>query len=110
MQFRLVVRNSRVRAAALFAGIAGELHAINGKHVASDQALGITGHQDLAKQGFDLSAEVAHKLGDVSMAGLTVTTDGDELDVALATLFDDPAGDQVHDQPGSSVQRRSCRG
>ena len=43
-------------AAAFFAGVGGELEAINGEHVAPDQALRITGQQDLAEQGFDLCA------------------------------------------------------
>ena len=82
-------------AAALFAGVAGELDAIDGKHIASDQSLGVTGHQDLTKERFDLRAQAAYKFGDVGMAGLAVTADGDELDVALARLFNDSTGDQA---------------
>ena len=40
-------------AAAFFAGVAGELDAVDGEHVAPNQALSITGHTDLAEQGFD---------------------------------------------------------
>ena len=82
-------------AATLFAGVTGQLDAINGKHLASDQALGIAGHQYLAEQGFDLLAQAAHELGDVGVAGLAVAADGDELDVAQAGLFNGAAGDQA---------------
>jgi hypothetical protein len=82
-------------ATAFFAGVGGELDAIDGEHVAANQSLGIAGHQDLAEQGFDLGAEVGHELGNVGMAGLAVTADGDELDVAIARLFNRPAGDQA---------------
>lgn len=81
--------------AALFAGIAGELDAVDGKHVAPDQSLSIAGHQHLAEQGFDLGTQVGYELGNMGVAGLAVTTDGNELDVALAGLFDGPAGDQA---------------
>jgi len=82
-------------AAAFFAGIGGELDAIDGEHVAANQALGIAGHRDVAEQGFDLGAEVGYDLGKVGVAGLAVAADGNELDVALARLFDGPAGDQA---------------
>lgn len=82
-------------AAAFFAGVGGELDAIDGKRVSANQSLGITGHQNLAEQGFDLGAEVGLELGDVGMARLAVTADGNELDVALACLFDGSAGDQA---------------
>ncbi len=73
-------------AAAFFAGVTGELDAVDGEHVAPDQALGITGHQDLTEQGFDLLTEAAHELGDVGVAGLAVAANGDELDIARAGL------------------------
>jgi hypothetical protein len=49
----------------------------------------------LADQGFELVAEAAHELGDVGTAGLAVTDDGNELEGALARLFNCTAGDQV---------------
>ena len=39
--------------------------------------------------------QVRDKLGDVRMAGLAVAADSDELDIALAGLFDNAAGDQA---------------
>ena len=78
-------------AAALFAGVGGELDAVDGEHVAPDQALGVTGHQDLAKERFDLYAQAANELGNVGVAGLAVTADGDELHVAQAGLFNSAA-------------------
>jgi hypothetical protein len=57
--------------------------------------LGIAGHQDLAEQGFDLGAEPGDELGNVGVAGLAVAAEGNELDVALACLFDATAGDQA---------------
>ena len=82
-------------AAALFACVAGKLDAINGEHLASDQALGIAGHQHLAEQGFDLVGEATNKLGNVGVAGLAVATAGDELDVTGAGLLDVAAGYQA---------------
>ena len=78
-------------ATALFAGVAGEFDAVDGKHISANQALGIAGHQDLAEQRFDLGTEVGNEFGDMGMAGLAVATDGDELDVALARLFNGSA-------------------
>ena len=43
-----------VGAAALLAGVAGQLDAVDGEHVAPDQALGIAGHQHLGKERLDL--------------------------------------------------------
>ena len=80
-------------AAALFAGVTGELDAVNSKHVPTDESLCITGHQHLAEQGFDLGAQVGNELGDVGVAGLAVTTERDELDVALTGLLNRSAGD-----------------
>ena len=73
-------------AATFFAGVAGELDTVDGEHVAPDQALSITGHQDLTKKGFDLLTEAAHELGNVGVAGLAVAADGDELDIERAGL------------------------
>ena len=84
-----------VGAAAFFAGVRWQLDTINSKHVSTNQPLCITGQQDLAEQGFDLRAQVGDELSNVGMAGLAVAADGDELDVALACLFDDSAGDQT---------------
>lgn len=81
--------------AALFAGVAGEFDAVDGKHVPTNEALGITGHQDLGEQGFDLATELGGKLGDVGVAGSAVATDGDELDVAATSLFYPTAGDDA---------------
>jgi hypothetical protein len=53
--------------------------------------LGITGQQDLAEQGFDLCAQAADERGDVGVAGLAVTADGDELHVAQAGLLNGTA-------------------
>jgi hypothetical protein len=82
-------------AAALFAGVGGEFDAVDGEHLAANQALGIAGQQDLAEQRFDLAAEVGDELGDVRVAGLAVATDGDELDVARTGLFNGAAGNQA---------------
>jgi len=81
-------------AAALFTGVGGELDAVNSEHAPPDQSLGIAGQPDLTEQGFDLGAEVGDELGNVGMAGLAITANGDELDVALARLFNRPAGDE----------------
>jgi hypothetical protein len=82
-------------AAALFAGVGGEFDAVDGEHLATDQALRIAGHQHLGKQWLDLLAKVAHELGDVCMAGLAVAADGDELHIALAGALDGTAGNQA---------------
>ena len=73
-------------AAAFFAGVAGELDAVDGEHVAPNHALSITGHTDLAEQGFDLPTEAAYELGNVGVAGLAVAADGDEPDIERAGL------------------------
>ena len=83
----VLARNSRVRAAAFFAGVARQLHPINGKQLAPDQALCITSYQHLAKQGLNLIAQAANKLGNVGVAGLAVAADGDELNIAQAGLL-----------------------
>jgi hypothetical protein len=80
-----------MRAAALFAGVAWQLNPINLKHLPSNQPLGITGQQHLAEQSFDLATQVSHKLGNVPMARLAVTTDGNKLNVVLPLLLDGPA-------------------
>ena len=88
-------RNSSCVPAALLAGVAGQLDAVGGEHLAADQALGVTGHQHLREQRLDLIAQRHHKLGNVRVAGLAVATDGDELHVARAGGRDTAAGDQA---------------
>ena len=78
-------------ATAFFAGVGGQFDAIDGEHVPANQPLGIAGHQDLAEQRFDVGTEVGNEFGDMGMAGLAACTDGDELDVALARLFNGSA-------------------
>ena len=67
-----------VGAAALFAGVAGQLHAVDGKHLAPDQAQPVAGEQHLGEQTLDVLAQLAHELGDVRVAGLSVTAQGGE--------------------------------
>ena len=69
----------------------GNLTLSNGEHVPANQPLGIAGHQDLAEQRFDLGTKPGNEFGDMDMAGLAACTDGDELDVALARLFNGSA-------------------
>jgi hypothetical protein len=57
--------------------------------------LGVAGQQYLGKQGFDLVTQIGYELGDVGVAGLAVAADGDELDVALAGLFNGTTGDEA---------------
>ncbi len=76
-------------------GVGGEFDAVDGEHVAPDQALCIAGYQDLVEQRFDLIAEVGDELGNVGVTGLAVAADGDELDVALACQFDRATRDEA---------------
>ena len=58
-----------VGAAALFAGVAGQLDAVDGEHGLADQAQAVAGHEHLGEQRADLGPELAHELGDVGVAG-----------------------------------------
>ena len=69
----------------------GILTLSNSEHVPANQPLGITGHKDLAEQRFDLGTKPSNEFSDMGMAGLAACTDGDELDVALARLFNGSA-------------------
>jgi hypothetical protein len=51
-------------AAPRFGGIAGQLHAVDGKHWASDQPLPITHRQDRRKDGRDLVSQRLDKVRD----------------------------------------------
>jgi hypothetical protein len=70
-------------AAALFAGVGGEFDAVDGEHLAPDQALASQVSRTWLNRGLICSPR-PHELGDVRVAGLAVAADGDELHVALA--------------------------
>jgi hypothetical protein len=57
--------------------------------------LGITGHEHLAEQGFDLITQATNELGELGVVGLAVAADGDELNIAKTGLFNAAAGDEA---------------
>lgn len=89
------VQQFGVGTATLLAGVAGKFDAVDGEHIASDEALRVAGHEYLTEQRLDLFAQATDELGDVGVAGLAVATDGDELDVAGTGAFYRPAGDDA---------------
>ena len=72
-------------AALMFAGVAGELDAVDGKHLAPDQALAVAQVKDLGKDPDDV-------VGEGGEVRLGVATQGDEGDVVAADGFDATAG------------------
>lgn len=82
-------------AAALLAGIGGELDAVDGDHGLADQPDAVAGQQNLAEQGLHFVAEFAHELGTVGVAGLAVAADGGKQHVLMAGLLDLAAGDEA---------------
>ena len=59
-------------AAAFLAGVGGELDAINGEHLAADEAQAVASEQHLGEERLDLVGQLAHEFGDVGVAGLAV--------------------------------------
>ena len=82
-------------AAALLAGVAGQLDAINGEHVSANQTLGIAGEQHLGEQGLNLGRQLADEFGDGGELGCAVTGQGHEEDVLAAGALDAAAGDEA---------------
>ena len=82
-------------AASFFAGVAGQLYTINGKHVPPDQALGIAGEQDLGEPGLNLRGQLADESGYGWELRRAVTGQGHGQDVLAAGAFDASAGDHA---------------
>ena len=81
----------RPRATAMLRRIARELHAVNRKHLAADQALCVTHGQDGREHARDVRTERAHELGDGREVRGTVSAEGDERHVLLTRPLDLPA-------------------
>lgn len=82
-------------AAFVFAGIAGEFDAINGKHLAPDQALPVTEIEYLAEYGGDVIAQMGNKGGDGGEVRLGIAGQGDEGDVFSTGELNRTAGDEA---------------
>lgn len=63
------------------AGIGGEFDAIDGKHLAADQALALADQENLREQFGDAVMHARDKGGECGEVRLAVTRDGDEQDI-----------------------------
>ena len=79
-------------AALLLAGVAGQLDAVDGEHLAPDQPLPIAQVEDLGEETGDVVSEVRDKSGNRGEVGLGVAGQGDEGDVVAAHALDASAG------------------
>lgn len=82
-------------AALGFAGVAGQLDAVDGEHLAPDQALPVADVEDLAEDAGDVVAERRDKSGEGGEMRLAVTGQGDEGDVFAAGALDVAAADDA---------------
>lgn len=76
--------------------VARQLHAIDGKHLAPNEALAVAHRQDGREDRRDLVAQRADEVGNRREVGPGVTAQRDERDVVLAGLGD---GTAAHDPP-----------
>ena len=75
-------------AALLFAGVAGQLDAVDGEHLAPDQSLPVAQVEDLGEDAGDVIGKGRDKPGDGGEVRLGVAGEGDEGDVVAADGFD----------------------
>lgn len=103
-------------AALLFGCVAGELDAVDGEHLAPDQALPVAQVEHLGEDAGDVVGKRRDKSGDGGEVGLGVATQGDKGDVVAADGFDAAAGDDAlavgeqHDleQHGGRISSSAC--
>ena len=77
------------------AGVARQLDAVDGEHLAADQALPVTDEQDVAKQAADLGAQRADETSEGGEVRAAITGQGDEGDVFSAGPFDAATADDA---------------
>ena len=80
------------RAAALLGGVGGQLHAIDGEHLAPDQALGVADQQYLLEHFANQVPEARDERSEGGEVRAGVAAQGNEGDVLAAGAFDGPAG------------------
>lgn len=102
-------------AAALLGGVAGQLDAVDGEHLAPDQALRVTDQEHLLEHFANQLPQARDEGGDGGEVRAGVPAQSNEGDVIAARAFDGPAGDdaprvgQQHDleQHGRGVRTRA---
>lgn len=82
-------------AARLFGCVAGQLDAVNGRHLASDQTLPVAQVERLGKDASKVVGQRRDKSGERSEARLAVATQGNEGDVVAAGGFNVTAGNNA---------------
>jgi hypothetical protein len=83
------------RAAALLGGVAGQLHAVDGKHLAPDQTLRVADQEHLLEHFANQLVQARDEGGDGGEVRAGVAAQGNEGDVLAARAFDGPAGDDA---------------
>ena len=71
-----------------FAGVTRQLDAIDGEHLAADEALPVAEVEHLAEDGGDVIAQARDKGGKSGEVGSSVSREGDEGDLLTAGPFD----------------------
>ena len=77
------------------AGVAGEFDAVDGKHLAADEALPVTEPEDLAEDVGDGLVAAGDEGGEGCEVGCGVAREGDEGDVFPAGTLDRPGTDEA---------------
>ena len=82
-------------AAAQFGGVGGQLDTVDGKHLATDQAVGIAHQKHLFEDLTNQVTQPADEGCDGGEVGTAVAAECDEDDVVLTQAFDATAGDDA---------------
>jgi hypothetical protein len=94
-------------AAALFACVGGQLDAVDGEHLAADQALCIADQKRLFEDLTDQVTQTADEGGDGGEVGAAVTAEGDEDDVAMLQALHKRSMPRLEITPRRVVNRAS---
>lgn len=96
-RFELVglTQEIRPRAAALLGGVARQLDAVDGEHLASDQPLTITDREHLGEDLRNLVTERTNETGDRGEVRLAVAGEGDEDGMLAAQAFNAATADDT---------------